>query len=523
MADTEANQQALAEALRAAGLKTPGKQEKRGQYSDAVLDVLDSTAATLPVAVIPNYALRLLQGCGSVKPGELKVIGNTQPVPFITVFLSESIAKEQEQKILKSLLTLKDDAVLLKAMESREGFKPVTTQKASSAPAKTGADWPDWRGANRDGKVPKLPERLPTTAQILWKKGAMPGCLAGLSVSGNKLLLAERDFTEEHDVYRCLNTENGELIWRVEYPAKGHLDYGQSPRTTPVIHQDKVYLLGAFGELRCVNLADGKLIWKRDLPGEFQAVLPTWGMCATPLVVDDMIIVNSGGEQAALAALDCATGQTRWTAPGSPAAYAAFICGEFGGRRQIVGYDQHSLGGWDVKTGKRLWQLVPPKPGDFNVPTPLAVAGGLVVASENNGTRYYRFDTVGRIIPQPVAESSELAPDSATPVVTQGRVFGAHHGLSSLDLGKGLKPVWRQSEVVAGDFATLIADEERVLVVTLEGELVLLDAKSDECKIISRLQVLAKDVEVYSHPALAGTKLFLRGGTSVICVELAVN
>src|SRR5256885_9550403 len=108
-------------------------------------------------------------------------------------------------------------------------------------------------------------------------------------------------------------------------------------------------------------------------------------MSSTPVLVDDLLIVNPGGTNAALAALDCLTGRTRWTAPGSPAAYSAFICGEFGGRRQIVGYDQKSLGGWDVKTGMRLWRLLPAVQGDFNVPTPIAADSGLIVSTENNG------------------------------------------------------------------------------------------------------------------------------------------
>src|SRR6185369_12829046 len=143
---------------------------------------------------------------------------------------------------------------------------------------------------------------------------------------------------------------------------------------------------------------------------------------------------------------------------GSPAAYSAFICGEFGGLRQIIGYDQHSLGGWEVKTGNRLWRLVPPTPGDFNVPTPLAVEGGVIVSTENNGTRLYHFDDSGRIISKPAAEFENLSPDTSSPVATCGRVFGAHPGLSCLDIGKGLTPVWHHEEDTLGDHATLIAD-----------------------------------------------------------------
>lgn len=522
LSDADEKQAAAVAVLRAAGVELPARLETRGSYSDAALDMLDSPLSPPPVAVLPSYALPLLVGCGSVKPGNLRVIGKTQPVPFITVFVADAVPAEKQEKILKTLLDIKSDSKLRKAMESRDGFKPVKAENPGGPQASV-ADWPDWRGPGRDGHVPRLPTRLPATTKFVWKKAAMIGGLAGLSVSGGRLILAERDFGDERDVYRCLNAKNGELLWRAEFSAHGKLDYGQSPRATPVIHEGRAYLLGAFGDLRCVNTTNGKVIWKRQLLRDFQAELPTWGMCSTPLVVDDLLIVNPGGSNASLVALDCATGRTRWTTPGFPPAYSSFICGKFGGRRQIVGYDQHSLGGWDVKTGQRLWQLVPPMEGDFNVPTPVAVNGGVIVSTENNGTRLYHFDESGRIIPKPAGGFADLSPDTTTPLVTCGRVFGAHLGLSCLDVQNGLKQVWHRDDNTLGDYATLIADDERVLVITLGGELILLDGKTDECTIISRLRVFDDDVEVYSHPALVGTRLYIRGGSSVVCMDLEMN
>jgi len=523
LAEADEKQGAALAALRVAGIEPAAKPDKRTSYSDAALDMLDSDLSPPPVAVIPTYALRMLEGCGSIKPGNLKVIGKTEPVPFITVFVADIIPPEKQQKILKTLLDIKSDAKLLKAMESRDGFKPLKASAPNGPNANAVSDWPDWRGPRRDGRVPRLPPRLPATAKFVWKKAAMTGGLAGLSVSDQRLISAERDFDDEHDVYRCLDADTGELLWRIEFPAPGKLDYGQSPRATPVIREGKAYLLGAFGDLRCVNVTNGEVIWKRQLPRDFKALLPTWGMCATPLLVDDLLIVNPGGKNASLAALDCDTGRTRWTTPGLPAAYSAFICGEFGGRRQIVGYDRISLGGWDVKTGKRLWKLVPQTEGDFNVPTPVAVEGGVIVSTENNGTRFYRFDEAGRIIPKPAAEFADLSPDTATPVALGGRLFGAHLGLRCLDVQKGLKQLWHRDEEALSDYATLIADDERVLALTLRGELILLNGKADTCAIISRLRIFDDDVEVYSHPALVGTRLYARGGTSVVCVDLRAD
>lgn len=520
LAGADARHAAARAALAALALEPPPRLETRGPGNEAALDVLDSTASPPPVAVIPEYALPLLEGCGSVTPGDLKVLGRTAPAPFITVFVSTALSKDLAARVEKALLDVGKDARLLRALESKEGFKPLPAEPpAPAASPRAASDWPDWRGPHRDGRVPRLPGRLPDPPRFVWQKPALPGGLAGLSVSSGRLVLAERDFADEHDVYRCLDAATGEQLWRIEFPARGRLDYGQSPRATPVLRDGRAYLLGAFGGLRCVSLNDGRLLWERDLRRDFQAALPTWGWCATPLLVDGLLIVNPGSKHAALAALDARTGEIRWTTPGKPAAYAGFVLAEVGGRRQVVGYDQASLGGWDPATGRRLWSLVPPEPGDFNVPTPLVVDGGLIVATENNGTRRYRFDAAGRLAPRPEAAFAELAPDTTTPVATAGRLFGVDGDLFCLDL-RTLEPVWRQSDDALGDHATLLADAERVLVVTLGGELWLLDARASECRTLSRVRVFEEDVEVYSHPALVGSRLYLRGGERVVCLDL---
>ena len=84
---------------------------------------------------------------------------------------------------------------------------------------------------------------------------------------------------------------------------------------------------------------------------------------------------------------------------------------------QVIGHDAVSLGGWEPVTGKRLWTLLPEKPNDFNVPTPIALDDKLLVSTENNGTRLYEFDDNGLLKPKPVAVNRKLAPDTHTPIV----------------------------------------------------------------------------------------------------------
>jgi outer membrane protein assembly factor BamB len=361
---------------------------------------------------------------------------------------------------------------------------------------------------------------LPEKPLFVWQKPCVDGGLAGLSVAGGRLIVAERDLTNRNDVVRCLDANSGEVLWRAVFAAPGKLDYGESPRATPLINGDMIYQLGAFGDLRCLALADGALLWQRQLVKEFGVKLPTWGTCSAPLLIDGLLIVNPGAPQASLAALDSTTGETRWTAAGEPAAYGSFVVAKLGGRQQIIGYDRSSLGGWDPKSGQRLWRLVPPEQGDFNVPTPLVVDGKLVVATENNGTRMYGFDASGNIIAEPLATAAALAPDSATPVATRGRVFGTHQGLHCLDATRMLQPVWHLEDEQLRDHASLFASEDRVLIVTMQGSLILLEAAGTRCQIVSRLRVFEDEAESYSHPALVGGRLYLRSGGTLACVDL---
>ena len=135
-----------------------------------------------------------------------------------------------------------------------------------------------------------------------------------------------------------------------------------------------------------------------------------------------------------------------WKTPGEPAAYSSLILATFGNVRQIVGYDSISLGGWDPKTGRRLWKLLPEDEGDFNVPTPLYINGKLLVATENNGTRLYGFDNTGEIRSKPLAQNLDFSPDSSTPVVINDLMFGCLGGLFCLDLNKDLKTLYSEED-----------------------------------------------------------------------------
>ena len=205
-----------------------------------------------------------------------------------------------------------------------------------------------------------LPDRLPDPPRVEWSCALLNEGVGGVAVAEGLALVGDRDPGDTGDVFHAIDAGTGERLWTLEYPAEGNLDYGNSPRATPLVHDGHAFLLGAFGHLHCVRLADGGVVWQRHLRDDFDVTSElVWGVSSSPLVVDGKLIVNPGGPEASVVALDPATGEIVWQTPGPPAAFASFVVADPRGLRQLVGYDAAGCGGWDIATGRRLWSLAP--------------------------------------------------------------------------------------------------------------------------------------------------------------------
>jgi ABC-type phosphate/phosphonate transport system substrate-binding protein len=515
--------------LRQHGVHPPPRPETSAACSEGALRVLELGAADPAAAVISSYAKPLLEGCGTVERGALRVVGETRPVPFITAFVDARLAADTRHRLTDALLQVGDQVELCQALETLTGFIAVTetarqdpdpnrsAEKKVTAAAK---DWAGWRGPGRDAQVDWLPDHLPATPRVVWQQPLLAPAHAGVAATSQYVVVADRSLDDTTDLFHCLDADTGTPQWTVQYPASGTLDYGNSPRATPLIWDDTVYLFGAFGDLHAVELATGLVIWQKNLRREFGITTRlVWGTCSSPLMADGRLIVNPGAPASSIAALDPQTGAVLWQTPGNAAAYGSLIEATFGGVRQIVGHDRISLGGWDVRTGRRLWTLVPPHRDDFNVPTPIAVDGQLLVVTENNGTRLYAFDQYGRILPTPRAINEQLAPDTSTPVVVGRSVFGCWGELFCLDLDRQLQPRWTADRDVFADHVTLIGGPNHILVITLGGQALLVSATGDRYTEIARM-TLFDGAESYSHPALVNRRLFVRGADTLWCLAL---
>lgn len=485
-----------------------------GSMDAAALAMSDGESAA---AVVSNFLPVLFEGCGKLDKGSARILGETASVPFIRVFASDAVSPELREKITAALASVADSPSLLAALESKSGFVARNDDPPDG--------WPDWRGPERKGQVAHLPAKLPEPWTPVWTSALTGPAMAGPAVSGERLVIPDKSADGKRDLFRCLSTQDGRTLWQFEYDAPDAMEYTNAPRATPVIHEGLVYLQGALGDLHCVELANGKIVWQTNLFTAFNAERLNWGASTAPLIVEDKLIIAPGAKEASVVALNRKTGAVIWQTPGHAAAYSAFIFATFDNVPQIIGYDSGSLGAWDPQTGKRLWTLIPPDASDFNVTTPVVLGDQLLLATENNGTRLYRFDGTGIIVPEPVQKNDALAPDTCTPAIAANRVFATAYGeLFCLDLNDGLKTLWQQSDDMFHDHCNIIASPDRVLLWTANGDLLLLDAKSPTYAPLAKVRPFdEKHPDTLAHPALVKNRLYLRSSKSLACFEIGME
>ena len=247
------------------------------------------------------------------------------------------------------------------------------------------ADWPQWRGPERDGISQEkglLKEWPRGGPRLLWQLKDIGDGYGAPSVAGPRLYLVSNRGMD-NEFAQALSVRDGKQIWSTTLGKVGNPD--QKPpypkgRSTPTVDGNLVYVLSSDGDLACLEAATGKALWKKSLRNDFGGRPGIWAYAESPLIDGDKVIATPGGSEATLVALNKKTGATIWkcAVPGGDAAgYASAIIVEAAGRRQYVQFLEKGLVGVDAKTGKFLWRYDKLAGGPANIPT--AVARGSYV------------------------------------------------------------------------------------------------------------------------------------------------
>ncbi len=408
-------------------------------------------------------------------------------------------------------------------------------------------DWPQWRGPNRDGvwrEEGVLEKFASEELKIQWRQPIGSG-YSGPTVAGGRVFVSDR-VVEPKQIERvhCFDAKTGEPQWTHSYDCVYEkVGYTAGPRASVTVNDGRAYSLGSMGHLFCFEAESGKVVWHKDLDSEYQIRMPIWGIAASPLVENDLLIVQIGGEKACLVAFDKKTGEERWRALDDNASYSAPIMIEQAGHRVLVCWTGESVVGMNAATGQVYWQY-PFKPAKMviNIATPVLEKNRLFFTSFYDGSLMLQLKTDELAVDQLWRRSGrdEQHTDSlhsiiSTPYLEGDYVYGvdSYGEFRCLDAHTGDR-IWESLEPTPKSrWSTIhmVRNGQRMWMFNERGELIIARLSPQGYEEISRAKLLQptrvqlpqRGGVCWSHPAYAQRHVFARNDEEIVCASLAAG
>lgn len=372
------------------------------------------------------------------------------------------------------------------------------------------ADWPQFRGPNRDGvsRETGLLKSWPAGGpKVLWKIPIGEG-YSHIVVSSGRLYTLYGQGDQEFAV--ALDAATGKAIWRTPIDRKYRSDMGNGPRSTPTVDGGLVYALSGNGRLVALSAKDGRKVWEHDLPDEFDARIPGWGVSTSPLVEGNLLLVDVGGRGGkSLAAFDKKTGRVVWTSQSDSAGYSAPIAVTVGGVRQVIFFTGTSVVSVSPRDGKLLWRVPWRTDWDVNAATPIFVAPDRVFISSGYGVgaALFRIKAAGgKAGVEEVWRSRGMKNQFSSSVLHNGTIYGFDDStFKAMDAATG-KERWKQRGFAHGSL--ILADGHLVVLSERGCDLALVEATPQAYREKGRTEVLSG--KCWTAPTVANGRLYLR-------------
>jgi outer membrane protein assembly factor BamB len=402
---------------------------------------------------------------------------------------------------------------------ARTGVEPSALPEVGAA-AEPAADWPGFRGPGRDSVIRGV--RIETDwsqapPAELWRRSIGPGW-SSFAVRGDLLYTQEQRGDEE--IVSCYRLMTGEPVWMHRDATRfWESNGGAGPRATPTLSGGRVYTFGATGILNALEADDGAVVWSRNVASDIDAKVPGWGFVASPLVIDDVVVIAASG---ALVGYDLATGERRWLVPSRGGSYSSPQLMTIDGVEQVVLMGGHGATSVQAADGALLWDYA--WPGVPIVQPALLADDALLISTADamGGMGMRRLAVAqgaGGWTVEEAWTSRGLKPYFNDFVVHEGRAFGFDGFiLSCIDLESGTR-LWKGGRYGNGQLV-LLPDQDLLLVLSEEGELALVEAKGDRFTELARRPAI--EGKTWNHPALVGDVLLVRNGQEMAAFRLSL-
>jgi len=404
--------------------------------------------------------------------------------------------------------------------QASPGASPGQTAAAPAAPARN--YWTNFRGPKRDGHYEEKPVLTSWPANgltALWKQPVGLGYASFTVADGRAYTLEQR---RGQEVVAAYDVNTGRELWtqgwNAEYDAGD--DTGDGPRATPTWDQGRLYALGATGELRCLDANTGAVVWGKNILSDNQASNLQWAMAASPLIVDDKVIVLPGGaNNKSIVAYNKLTGVPMWRALSDQQAYVSPMLVELAGRRQIISVSSSRVVGLVPETGALLWSYTWDTSTGINVSQPIIVDNNRFFISSGYGKGAALVEVKGSgqsFTATTVWENINMKNKFNSSVYYNGYIYGLDEGiLTCLDVNTGQRK-WKDGRY---GFGQVLLASGHLIITSDSGDLALVKASPDGYTEVARFSALQG--KTWNYPAIADGHLLVRNANEMAAYDIS--
>ena len=388
-------------------------------------------------------------------------------------------------------------------------------------------DWPQFRGPNRDGvstETGLLKDWPSGGPPLIWKATGLGNAYSTVSVlEGRIYTIGDHSGSSFVEV---LNVVDGKQVWSSKLGKGGAPGWGgfEGPRATPTVNGGQVFAVGQWGELACYDAATGKEQWHKDYTTDFGGKRPEWGYSESPLVDGEKVVVTPGGERGAIVALNRKTGAAIWATKDftDEAHYSSLIAEEIGGVRQYIQLTAANVVGISAADGRILWRASR-KGATAVIPTPLYSDGIVYVSSGYGiGCNAFKITASGGKFTATQTYANKVMVNHHGGVIKVGDYvygFSEGKGWTCQDLRSG-EAKWQDKEKL-GKGSEVYADGRLYLRQEDKGTMMLIEASPEGFKEHGRFEQPDRtDKKSWSHPVVAGGKLYIRDQDELLCYDV---
>lgn len=391
---------------------------------------------------------------------------------------------------------------------------------ASPAAAPATNYWTNFRGPKRDGRYDEtsISTNWPSGGlPVVWKQPVGIGHASFVVAEGKAYTIEQR---RNQEVVAAYDVNNGRELWTQKWNASYTDSTGDGPRATPTWDNGRIYALGATGELRCLDANTGSVFWGKNILTDNQAQNLQWAMAASPLIVDDKVIVLPGGKSGkSVVAYNKMTGAPVWKVLNDVQAYVSPILMELAGRRQIVVVSSSRVVGLTPEKGELLWSYPWDTEMGINVSMPIVVDRNRFFISSGYGKGAALVEVKGSgnsLTASTIWENKNMKNKFNTSVLHNGYIYGLDEGiLVCLDVNSGERK-WKEGRFGYGQ---IILSNGHLIITSDQGEVALVKATPDRYTEVARFS--AVEGQTWNYPAIANGRLLVRNSNQMAAYDIS--